>query len=46
MEEKGREGEREREGRGVKRPPISCWHRAPRRVNSALIITDERLVYI
>jgi len=27
---------REKEGRGLEGPPISCWHRAPRRVNPAL----------
>ena len=37
----GEEGKGEREGKGKGReglegPPISCWHRAPRRVNPAL----------
>ena len=36
---KGREGKWEgkrKGGEGVRRAPISCWHRAPRRVNPAL----------
>ena len=42
---KGREGKGERrwrkgggevKGRGLEGPPVSCWHRAPRRVNPAL----------
>jgi len=28
-EGKGKEIERGREGEGVRRAPISCWHRAP-----------------
>ena len=34
----GEGGERggKEEGEGVRRAPISCWHRAPRRVNPAL----------
>jgi len=32
----GGEGERRERGRGLEEPPISCWHRAPRRVNPVL----------
>jgi len=35
---RGGEGEEKRRG-GVRRVPISCWHRALRRVNPALNIT-------
>ena len=37
--ERGTGGERKGKGKGregVRRAPISCWHRAPRRVNPAL----------
>jgi len=30
-------GGKGREGRGLEGPSISCWHRAPRRVNPALL---------
>ena len=37
--ERGTGGERKGKGKGregLEGPPISCWHRAPRRVNPAL----------
>jgi len=50
---KGREGKGGREGKekrgkgrgeeGVRRSPISCWHRAPRRVNPALNLVSLAL---
>ena len=42
MKGEGKERKMEREGEGkgneggLEGPPISCWHRAPRRVNRAL----------
>jgi len=38
---KGREGKgEERDGRGLEGPPISCWHRASRRVHWSVCLRD------